>query len=187
MVLGSVEWLILQRSGVFDRRPPVPKEPGCKPMKMPWEIAEISARPKADPLRRKKRRRKLVAPLPKGRACAYCERLLIPNTSTHPTRDHVIPKSKGGRATVWCCTKCNNAKGDMMPDEWQRFMHEFPEWWMVPGREAAGRRAILATRKTPDGAALMAVPKAFDDPKAQAAFEAVYATRLHLLRADPVV
>lgn len=84
-----------------------------------------------------------------GEYCTYCKRELVAYSATHPTRDHVMPKSKGGRKTVWCCFKCNNAKGDMLPAEWERFMRDFPNWWAVPGREAKGRRVILAAREKP--------------------------------------
>lgn len=56
--------------------------------------------------------------------CPYCLRTLEQRftqgrpVSTFPTRDHVVPKSLGGRITIICCVRCNNQKGDMMPDEW---------------------------------------------------------------------
>ena len=36
------------------------------------------------------------------------------------TRDHIIPKSKGGSRSqwVWACYECNHAKGSLMPEEW---------------------------------------------------------------------
>jgi 5-methylcytosine-specific restriction endonuclease McrA len=33
------------------------------------------------------------------------------------TRDHVFPRSKGGRKTVPCCWACNKKKGNRMPTE----------------------------------------------------------------------
>jgi 5-methylcytosine-specific restriction endonuclease McrA len=48
--------------------------------------------------------------------CQYCER---PLTSTNVTRDHVIPRSKGGpdhwTNVVAACKTCNSAKDDKMP------------------------------------------------------------------------
>lgn len=82
-----------------------------------------------------------------GEYCTYCEREMVAYSATHPTRDHVFPKSKGGVKTVWCCTKCNQAKGDMLPEEWERFMRKFPDWWRVPGREAEGRKEMFANRR----------------------------------------
>lgn len=55
-----------------------------------------------------------------GEYCTYCKRELVPYTATHPTRDHVMPKSRGGKNTVWCCAQCNHLKGDMLPQEWER-------------------------------------------------------------------
>jgi 5-methylcytosine-specific restriction endonuclease McrA len=48
--------------------------------------------------------------------CQYCGA-----TGVMLTLDHVIPREKGG-GTDWenlvcCCTKCNNAKGNQLPDE----------------------------------------------------------------------
>lgn len=38
------------------------------------------------------------------------------------TRDHIIPRSKGGKDTwtnvATCCRKCNNEKADKTPEEW---------------------------------------------------------------------
>ena len=45
------------------------------------------------------------------------------------TRDHVYPKTLGGRETVWCCYACNQIKGSMLPVEWEAYMAAFPEWW----------------------------------------------------------
>lgn len=47
--------------------------------------------------------------------CQYCGK------DGNLTIDHVIPKSRGGvdswSNTVVCCVRCNNKKGDKMPDE----------------------------------------------------------------------
>lgn len=106
----------------------------------------------------------------------YCKRELVAYTATHPTRDHVMPKSKGGTKTVWCCTKCNNVKGAMLPEEWVWFMANFPEWWKTAGREAKGRREVFSRRVK-----LKTVPMRYSDPKAQMAFENVYRGREYLL------
>lgn len=45
------------------------------------------------------------------------------------TRDHVHPKSKGGRKIVLACRTCNAIKGNMLPDDWKAFMQSFPRWW----------------------------------------------------------
>jgi 5-methylcytosine-specific restriction endonuclease McrA len=50
--------------------------------------------------------------------CQYCGRVFNPSDLT---LDHVIPKSRGGSSNwdnlVACCKKCNNKKGNHMPDE----------------------------------------------------------------------
>jgi len=50
--------------------------------------------------------------------CQFCGRIL---PAHELTLDHVIPRSRGGR-TDWdnlvaCCHKCNNLKGDRLPEE----------------------------------------------------------------------
>jgi 5-methylcytosine-specific restriction endonuclease McrA len=50
--------------------------------------------------------------------CQFCGRLF---PAHELTLDHVIPRSRGGH-TDWdnlvaCCHKCNNLKGDRLPDE----------------------------------------------------------------------
>lgn len=52
------------------------------------------------------------------------------------TRDHVTPRSQGGRRTVPCCLPCNTLKGDMSAEEWDRWRGT-DEW-----REA--RRKLIA-------------------------------------------
>jgi 5-methylcytosine-specific restriction endonuclease McrA len=51
-----------------------------------------------------------------GYRCVYCGATHLPLTI-----DHVIPRVRGGTDDwdnlVCCCTKCNNAKGDRLPDE----------------------------------------------------------------------
>lgn len=50
--------------------------------------------------------------------CQYCSRKLH---SSELTLDHVLPRSRGGRNSwenlVTACRKCNQAKGDMTPEE----------------------------------------------------------------------
>lgn len=43
--------------------------------------------------------------------CCYCE-LTIPIREI--TREHIIPKSKGGRIVAPCCLACNRQKRDML-------------------------------------------------------------------------
>lgn len=68
------------------------------------------------------------------RACFYCERtfsrLLPGEMDNEPmvlrTKDHVIPKSRGGNDTakniVIACEKCNRLKGNMFPEDFLSFL-----------------------------------------------------------------
>lgn len=47
--------------------------------------------------------------------CCYCEDLLTRHTYT---RDHIVPKSKGGSFTMACCVGCNSEKGSMRLKEY---------------------------------------------------------------------
>ena len=50
--------------------------------------------------------------------CQYCSRVL---PSAELTLDHVTPRSRGGESNwenlVACCHRCNNRKGDRMPED----------------------------------------------------------------------
>lgn len=50
----------------------------------------------------------------KGYPCPYCREKM--HGSKHPTRDHVLPISKGGTAIIIACWECNHRKDDIMPD-----------------------------------------------------------------------
>lgn len=52
------------------------------------------------------------------RTCVYCRRRV---NGKDVTKDHVIPKSRGGKGgsnVVDCCKRCNSMKGDQTPAEW---------------------------------------------------------------------
>lgn len=53
-----------------------------------------------------------------GGMCMYCGHTMNPH---HLTRDHVIPKAKGGKDTwtnaVAACKRCNNHKADRTPEQ----------------------------------------------------------------------
>lgn len=54
-----------------------------------------------------------------GKECPYCGRaIMLGHPDLTPTRDHVLPKSKGGTAILIVCYRCNHEKGDMMPDRY---------------------------------------------------------------------
>lgn len=72
-----------------------------------------------------------------GETCYWCKRPLEATGSRSTraaTKDHVHPKSLGGRTKVWCCVACNNLKGDMLPSAWAEFMAANPEWWKLRRR-----------------------------------------------------
>lgn len=78
----------------------------------------------------------------KGECCTYCRRemeSIASRSKLAATKDHVIPKSKGGREKVWCCRQCNSIKGDMDPDQWQVFMDANPRWWLMEKYKNHGR------------------------------------------------
>lgn len=56
-----------------------------------------------------------------GSRCAYCNR---PTGLKDGTIDHYLPQALGGMHDQenlrWACEPCNNRKGDMHPDEWER-------------------------------------------------------------------
>lgn len=68
----------------------------------------------------------------RGAICRYCCRILEATTSgteLAACREHLHPKSKGGRKRVWACKKCDTLKGNKSKPEWEEFMRTFPEWW----------------------------------------------------------
>lgn len=75
------------------------------------DVLKIEAASK--PLLRRSRR---DAAAPAGDPiCFYC------GATDGITKDHQIPKSRGGgrgKNLVWCCVNCNSAKGDRTPEEW---------------------------------------------------------------------
>lgn len=66
-----------------------------------------------------------------GRACVYCKRKMDRRDYwREPTRDHVVPASRGGTRRIICCRLCNTVKGDAMPERWAAFMLAYPGWWL---------------------------------------------------------
>lgn len=64
------------------------------------------------------------------------------NRRLMPTRDHVLPASRGGTVKIICCLTCNGLKADMMPDEWAGFMEANPGWWVLSRAEMRARRRL---------------------------------------------
>ena len=58
--------------------------------------------------------------------CRYCKRSFAPRDLT---MDHIVPISRGGKTTKGnvapCCKECNNAKRQMLPIEWERYLQQF--------------------------------------------------------------
>ena len=83
----------------------------------------------------------------KGETCWWCKRVLLAKTSRSAlaaTRDHVIPRSKGGSRTVWACHACNGLKGDMLPAAWGLFMAQNPGWWVDGPKPFRKMRRVYA-------------------------------------------
>lgn len=101
------------------------------------------------------KRRKLVRHLRrtanKGR-CAYCKmpfNAANPHSPNYPTKDHKVPKSRGGMSgadnLVWACRRCNQEKGDMTVSEYR----EYTERCLSGMPPAEARAANLIKRSKP--------------------------------------
>ena len=57
------------------------------------------------------------------RVCHYCKSRIAPKELT---MDHIVPISRGGKTTkgnvVPCCKKCNTAKKQLLPMEWEDYL-----------------------------------------------------------------
>ena len=54
-----------------------------------------------------------------GMLCCYCEKKL---TDKDCTREHILPKSKGGKLILPACKKCNGEKSNMIISEYISFL-----------------------------------------------------------------
>lgn len=68
--------------------------------------------------------------------CFYC------GAMENCTRDHFIPKSKGGKITVPACALCQRTKRDMMPLEFVEYMQKHPAV-----KQSAARRIREAVKE----------------------------------------
>lgn len=102
--IGSKEWVQHLNEGAFDNRPPVPPTRGASVKRQTSQFALVEYH---------------------GEPCPYCEKPMLVGTLRRPTRDHALPKSRGGTLCaanrVIVCNPCNNEKGDMTPDEYRRY------------------------------------------------------------------
>lgn len=98
LVPGSADWVEALRDGALDNRY----------------------------VKRPKRSDGLVwsTPLAKwhGKDCPYCRRKMEIGGHRNPTRDHIHPRSRGGRLSdtnrLIVCSPCNGDKGDMTLEQW---------------------------------------------------------------------
>lgn len=76
-----------------------------------------------------------------GKPCPYCERVMMSGSPKHPTRDHIVPKAKGGTLEndncLVVCLICNGDKADMT-------LPEFAAWLARRGDRRAPIVAGLA-------------------------------------------
>ena len=68
-----------------------------------------------------------------GKHCCYCGK---PLSRTDFSREHVLPKSRGGSNKkvnkLPCCKPCNNEKGAMTLDEYMNWLERFkPTNWSM--------------------------------------------------------
>lgn len=83
-----------------------------------------------------------------GLPCCYCARPMnLHDARMRPTRDHLLPRSQGGREIVVACITCNAIKADMLPDQWAAFMATHPKWWLMTAaeRRLSRRTALIVT------------------------------------------
>jgi hypothetical protein len=124
-----------------------------------------------------------------GEHCRYCKikvrrNWMLDNRYDHDaTVDHVIPKAKGGRNHMenyaLACRKCNHTKGDRSVEEFMAAP--------VPVRRRVRRapRPIIPIEPAKLYVAPLTLPVEYpNNPKAQAAFEAVYSKRKKVLRVE---
>lgn len=105
-LLGSPEWVEAVRNGAFAKRPPVPAEPQ-RPVAKPAPVTPNGLA-------------RYV-----GKPCPYCNYAMAFGTIRRPTREHIVPRSKGGRLNganmLIVCSICNHNKSDMS-------LEQFAEW-----------------------------------------------------------
>jgi 5-methylcytosine-specific restriction endonuclease McrA len=114
-VLGSQEWLEAYRDGAFVGYPPVPDSPRKKP-------AAPATAPKRRPVLSSAGFTQSLLQMHHGRSCLYCGFEMLRGHPSRPTREHIVPKSKGGDLNpenrLVVCAPCNGDKGDLTLENW---------------------------------------------------------------------
>lgn len=94
--------------------------------------------------------------------CAYCGECY---KSAQLSRDHIVPRSKGGADTwmncVTACRVCNQAKGDRMVDQFRQLLYVpyVPcrnEWFALSGRNVLADQMDYLTARLPRHSRLLA-------------------------------
>jgi len=75
--------------------------------------------------------------------CFYCGVRLRPKGPYMRTKDHVVPKSRGGTKTVEACLKCNADKKDMSLEEFRRKRGGIEFWGEMKHRLEAEKTAWI--------------------------------------------
>lgn len=109
-------WLELADTLKLDRAPVVAC---CVYLNMQWSVEKVARELdlSLNFVRRVADASKPLLRQPRAKhECHYCGR------ATRLTKDHVIPRSRGGTDAeaniVFACRNCNSAKGDRTPEEW---------------------------------------------------------------------
>lgn len=98
-----------------------------------------------------------------GRRCPYCCRQMdLNHPRLTPTRDHVVPRSYGGRKIVICCLTCNGIKANMLPEQWESYMAANPGWWLLTKAE---RRLRTRQARNSSGHMIRHQPERQGSPK----------------------
>ncbi len=87
----------------------------------------------------------------KPNQCCYCWASFKVSVKT---RDHVHPKSKGGKLTRPCCYECNQEKADMTLEEYIGFLEEMRDifekgshYWKKYRRKLSNAKKLLIELK----------------------------------------
>lgn len=102
-------------------------DPGRSLLHMPYQLRP-ELKPLEDRVKTWEERPRLASTSPKERApihtqCVWCG---VNLTQIDVTREHVVPRSRGGRGGINiapACLACNTQKADMTAAEFLRFLH----------------------------------------------------------------